>query len=83
METDGDLPSAEARDGACSAVVVSPGITGNALDPDLTCAVTRTRACPPAPSTTELFTAAEDKSLLREQSAIEGLTGDLTTYLVT
>ena len=78
-ETDGDLPSAEARIGVCSAAVVSPDDTGDALDPDPTCAVTPTHACPPAPRTTELVTAAEDRALWTEQSARERLTGDYTT----
>ena len=51
----------------CSAAVVSPGITGNALDPDLTCAVTPTRACQPAPRTMDVVTAAEDRALWRAQ----------------
>ena len=61
-ETDGGLPSAAARIGVCSAAVVSPGITGNAPDPDPTCAVAPTRVCPPAPRTTELVTAATTRA---------------------
>ena len=74
--TDGDLPSAEAGIGVCSAAVVSPGNTGNAPDPDPTCAVTHTRVCPAVARTTELVSAAEDRAMQREESARERLTGD-------
>ena len=78
-ETDGDLPSAEARIGVYSAAVVSPSITGNAPNPDPTCAVAPTRVCPAVARTTDLVVAAEDRALRRGQSARERLTGDYAT----
>ena len=45
-----------------SAAVVSPGNTGNAPDPDPTCAVSPTRVCPPVPRTTELVVAAATRA---------------------
>ena len=55
----------------CSAAVVSPGATGDAPDPDLTCAVNPTRACPPVARTTEMVIAAADRALRRDQRARE------------